>query len=138
MYLSGTIDHYDGSLSGTRQTNDGTYWDVFEVDPDYENWFKTVYGSDQNLSPHHAPSHVTVNLRSDTSATIYVKEQDSGTSPSEAPVDVGSTTTGAVSSGSEVAQFKHPIESQYFRVETDISTGTATLCQTVRLKDEYK
>ena len=140
MYLSGTIDKFDGTIepNGTHLTNGGTYWDVFSVDPSYENWFETVYGPDQSISQNHVPSHVTVTYRSDGSSTISVQEQDTGSSPSESPTRISSTTTTNNPSGSQVAHLKTEIESKYFRVKIQTNAGTSQVCSVVRLKDEYK
>ena len=126
MYLSGTIERYKGTIeSGTNYvSNGGTYWDIYKVDPDYENWFETVYDRDHPISSRHIPSHVTVHLLSDSSGTVYVKQQDCGTSPSETPTKIGSVTT-KTTSGSQTVAITEAVDAQYLKVETDINTGTA-------------
>lgn len=137
MYLSGTIDKFDGTIGagGSRVSNGGTYFNAFTAGDGYEAWFRTVYKDDHPITDNIMPSHIVVNSSMDEPSTVIVEQAGGGSAPSTDPVSAGSLSAKA----DEEVYLEEPVVSKYFRVRTINGDGSnpGSITQTIRMKDRY-
>lgn len=137
MFLSGTLDSFNGTLSpgnATYTTNGGSYWNALEV-ATHSVWSDDVYINETpDHSQYHLPGKVVANFRSTEQATLYVQETEQGPSGTNDPISAGSKSVLA----NESTQIRHEIDAKYVRVQAITGkAATANVNITVRLKDEH-
>lgn len=137
MYLSGTLEKFDGTIAaaGSHVSNGGTYLSAFDIAGEYEAWFKTIYGQDHPILDNIMPSHIVVNSTMDEPSTVIVEQAGAGTGSAHSPLSTGSISAKA----DEPVYLEEPVVSEFFRVKTINGDGSnpGSITQTIRMKDRY-